>query len=91
MPCISFGLSLSASSNLLRGSFIIHEFQGSLFLRQHAGETNTHSLDPCREADDREEEPVCVEILEHALNGLSVDPERDAGSSQVQTTAHHIL
>lgn len=78
-------------SVLLCRSFIIKEFQGVCSSQTSAGETNKHSLDPCREADDREEEPVCVEIFKHALNRLSVDPERDAGSSQVQTTAHHIL
>lgn len=52
---------------------------------------NTHSLDACRETDDREEESVCVEIFKHALDGLSVDPEGYAGGSEVQAAAHHVL
>lgn len=50
-----------------------------------------HSLDSSREADDREEEAVCVEVLEHALNRLPVDAERDTGSAEIQTAAHHII
>lgn len=50
-----------------------------------------HLLDPCREADDWEEESVRVEILKHALDGLSIDPEGDTRCSQVQTAAHYIL
>lgn len=45
----------------------------------------------CREADYREEEPVCVEVLEHALDRLPVDPEGHTGSSQIQTAADHIV
>lgn len=87
---ISFGSSLVFLC-FLCSSFIIEEFREPVRLRRHTGEANKHSLDPRREADDREEEPVCVEIFEHALNRLSVDPERDAGSSQVQAAAHHVL
>lgn len=50
-----------------------------------------HILDPSGKADNREEESIDVEVLEHALYGLSIDPKGDAGGSQVQTTAHHIL
>lgn len=52
---------------------------------------NTHSLDTCRETDNREEESICVEIFKHALDGLSVDPEGYAGGSKVQAAAHHVL
>lgn len=51
----------------------------------------TALLDTCREADNREEESVCVEVLKHALNRLPVDPEGHAGSTQVQTAADHII
>lgn len=93
MLYISSGLSLSVSSDLcFRGAHSSpRNFREPVRLRQHTRETNKHSLDPCREADDREEEAVCVEIFKHALNWLSVDPERDAGSAQVQTAAHHVL
>lgn len=76
-------------------SFIHHRGISSrepVRLRHYTGERqNKHSLDPCGEADDREKEAVCVEILKHALNRLPVDPEGDAGSAQVQAAAHHIL
>lgn len=72
----------------LFGSFII---PASLFAADSTGERNKHSLDPRGEADDREEESVRVEVLKHALDGLAVDPEGDAGSSQVQAAAHHVL
>lgn len=75
-------------SQPLWGSFII---PASLFPPHSTGEKNKHSLDPRREAGDREEESVCVEVLKHALDGLAVDPEGDAGSPQVQTAAHHVL
>lgn len=75
-------------SDSLCGSFII---PASLFAPDRTGKNNKHSLDPRGEADDREEEPVCVEVFKHALDGLAVDPERNAGSSQVQAAAHHIL
>lgn len=75
-------------SESLCGSFII---PASLFTPDSTGEKNKHSLDPRGEADDREEESVCVEVFKHALDGLAVDPERDAGGSQVQAAAHHIL
>lgn len=48
-------------------------------------------LDSCRKADDREEEPVCVEILKHSLDRLTVDPEGHAGSAQIQTAADHVV
>ena len=48
-------------------------------------------LDTCREADNGEEESVCVEVLKHALDRLPIDPERHAGSSQIQTAADHII
>lgn len=70
----------------LCGSFI-----SSLPVPHSTGEKNKDSLDPRREAGDREEESVCVEVFKHALDGLAVDPERDAGSPQVQAAAHHIL
>lgn len=75
-------------SDSLRGSFVI---PASLFAPYRTGENNKHSLDSRREADDWEEEPVCVEVFKHALDGLAIDSERDAGSSQVQAAAHHIL
>ena len=48
-------------------------------------------LDTCREADDGEEEPVCVEVLEHALDRLPIDPEGHTGSAQIQTATDHII
>lgn len=48
-------------------------------------------LNACREADNREEESICVEVLEHALYRLPVDPERHAGSAQIQTAADHVV
>lgn len=48
-------------------------------------------LDTCREADDGEEESLCVEVLEHALDRLPVDPEGHAGSAQIQTAADHVV
>lgn len=38
-------------------------------------------LDTCREADDGEEEPLRVEVLEHALDWLPIDPEGHTGSA----------
>lgn len=48
-------------------------------------------LDTGREAHDGEEESICVKVLEHALHRLPVDPERHAGSAQVQTAADHVV
>lgn len=48
-------------------------------------------LDPSREADRREKQTVEIEVLEHALNGMSVNTEGDTGHAQIQTAAHHIL
>lgn len=48
-------------------------------------------LDTCREAHDGKEEPICVEVLEHALHRLPVDPEWHAGGAQVQTAADHVV
>lgn len=48
-------------------------------------------LNTCREADNRKEEAVCVEVLEHALNRLPVDPEGHAGRAQIQTAADHVV
>ena len=50
-----------------------------------------HLLDSSREADDREEETVHVEVLKHALNWEAVDTERDTGDAQVQTAADHVV
>lgn len=50
-----------------------------------------HSLDSSREADNGEEEAICVEVLKHALNRLAINTERDTGSAEIQTTAHHIV
>ena len=49
------------------------------------------SLDAGGEADDGEEEALHVELLEHALDGLAVDPEGHAGGAQVQAAAHHVV
>lgn len=85
---------MGASHRSARG-FTAHsssrKFRETVCLRRCPGDTNKHSLDPCGETDDREEEAVGVEILKHALDGLSVDSEGDAGGTQVQTTAHHVL
>lgn len=48
-------------------------------------------LDASREADHREEEAVHVEVLKHALNWVSVDPEGDAGHTQIQAAADNII
>lgn len=48
-------------------------------------------LDTCWKAHHREEEPICVEILKHPLHRLPIDAERDAGHSEVQATAHHVI
>lgn len=50
-----------------------------------------HLLDTCWEAHHREEEPICVEVLKHPLHGLPIDAEGDAGHSQVEATAHHVV
>lgn len=34
---------------------------------------------------------IGAEVLQHALHGESVDSEGDAESTEVQTTAHHIV
>ncbi len=47
-------------------------------------------LDPSWEADHREKEAIQIEVLEHALNGMSIDPKGDARNAQIQTAAHHI-
>lgn len=94
--CVAHRLCVHAISEIVRficlqplcGSFIM---PASLFPPHSTGEKNKHSLDPRREAGDREEESVCVEVFKHALDGLAVDPERDAGSPQVQAATHHIL
>lgn len=49
------------------------------------------SLDAGGEADDGEEEPVEVEVLEHALHREAVDAEGDAGHAQVQAAAYHVV
>lgn len=48
-------------------------------------------LNACREADDREEQAVQVEVLKHALYGMPVDPEGNTGHAQIQAAADHIL
>lgn len=48
-------------------------------------------LDTSREADHREEEPVQVKVLKHALHWEAVDAEGDAGNTQVKAAAHHII
>lgn len=50
-----------------------------------------HWLDSSWEAGHREEEAVRVEVFKHALNRLTVDPEGDAGHTEVQAATHHIL
>lgn len=50
-----------------------------------------HWLDSSREAGHREEEAVRVEVLKHALDWLAIDPEGDAGHTEVQAAAHHVL
>lgn len=47
-------------------------------------------LDPSCKADCREKEAIQVEVLKHALNGMSIDPKGDARNAQIQTAAHHI-
>lgn len=48
-------------------------------------------LDTRWKAHHREEEPICVEVLKHPLHRLPIDAERDAGHSEVQATAHHVI
>lgn len=48
-------------------------------------------LDPSWEADCREKQTIEVEVLEHALNRMSINTEGDAGHAQIQTAAHYIL
>lgn len=43
------------------------------------------------EADHREEETIQIEVLKHALNGMSIDAEGDTRHAQIQTAAHHVL
>lgn len=45
----------------------------------------------CREADDREEKAIQVEVLKHSLNGMAIDAEGDAGYAEIQTAADYIL
>ncbi|TNN66596.1 hypothetical protein EYF80_023130 [Liparis tanakae] len=44
-----------------------------------------------READDREEEAVHIEVLKHALNRVAVDTEGDAGHAQIQAAADDVV
>lgn len=48
-------------------------------------------LDPSGEADNREEETVCVETLKHALYRLPVDSKGDAWSPKIQTAADYVI
>lgn len=48
-------------------------------------------LDSCREADNGEEESICVEVLKHALHRLPVDPERHTRSAQIEAAADHVI
>ena len=48
-------------------------------------------LDSSRETDDGEEQSIYVEVLEHALDRVAVDPERDTGHAQIQAARHHII
>ncbi len=43
------------------------------------------------EADDWKQQPIHTEVLQHALNWLSIDPERDAGCTKVKTTTNDII
>lgn len=45
----------------------------------------------CREADNREEKAVQVEVLKHALNRMPIDTEGNTGHAQIQTAADHVL
>ncbi len=48
-------------------------------------------LDSSREADDREEQAVHIEVFKHALNWVAVNTEGDTGHTQVQTAADNII
>lgn len=48
-------------------------------------------LDSSGEANNREEEAIQVEVLEHALNRMAVYAERDTGHTEIQTAAHNII
>ena len=49
-----------------------------------------NQLDAGGEADDGEEQPRRVEVLENPLHRHAVDPERDGGLVQVQAAADHL-
>lgn len=44
-----------------------------------------------READDREEEAIHIEVFKHALNWVAIDTEGDTGHTQIQTAADNII
>lgn len=48
-------------------------------------------LDSSREADDREEEAIYIEVFKHALNWVAINTERDTGHAQIQTAADDII
>lgn len=48
-------------------------------------------LNPSREADDREEEAIHIEVFKHALNWVAVNTEGDTGHAQIQTAADDII
>lgn len=45
----------------------------------------------CREADDREEQAIQVEVLKHALDWMPIDSEGNTGHAQIQTATDHVL
>lgn len=48
-------------------------------------------LNACREADDREEQAIQVEVLKHSLNRMPIDAEGNTGHVEIQTAADHVL
>lgn len=48
-------------------------------------------LHSSREADDRKEEAVHIEVFKHALNWVAVNTEGDTGHAQIQTAADNII
>lgn len=62
-----------------------------MMVRYNPSHLYYYILDTSREADNREEETVCVEALKHALNRLPIDSKGDAWSSKIQTAADHII
>lgn len=49
------------------------------------------TLDACREADNWKKQAIQVEVLKHSLNRMTIDTKGNAGHTQIQAAADHIL